>query len=170
MKQQQLFFEKNRKQFGGSLLVGQRKERRPLSSKHPVHLILKATNSFSLLKNKQLVEQIIVKYSQKMGVRIYERAVHADHIHLAVLMKREVYVRWIRAVTSVLAQRLTGLKWKLRPFTRVAGWGREFVRLKNYILGNQREGNFMADAHTRVEKFLEENVGSYFTRPGQPPP
>lgn len=173
MKQQSLFIEKQRNQFGGSLLVGCRKERRPLSSKLPIHLVLKATDSVLLLRNKKQVEQILRTYSKKLGVKIYSLAVQYDHIHLAVrAMNRSVYVRWIRAVTSVLAQRLTGLKWKLRPFTRIASWGRDFIRLKNYILGNWREGNFIADAHARVDQFLEKNVGPFFTKPGggQAPP
>ena len=42
----QLFFDfiqGYKKEFGGSLPVGKRKSKRPLSTKHPIHLILKSS-------------------------------------------------------------------------------------------------------------------------------
>lgn len=170
MKQESLFTEKLVNQFGGSLLAGSRKTVRPLSSKKPVHLVLKATNSFQLIKNKKLVELLIYKYAQKFGIRVYEKAVHADHIHLAVQVpNRSLYVRWIRALTSVLVQQIQGLKWKLRPYTRVAEWGRPFRNLKRYIFGNRLEGDFMAAANARVDHFFETHVGPLFDKPGESP-
>jgi len=172
MKQGSLFAEKFGNQFGGSLLAGSRKAVRPLSSKKPVHLVLKATSSFQLIKNKKMVEFLIFKYAHKFGIKIYEKAVHADHIHLAVqIPNRILYARWIRALTSVLVQKIQGLKWKLRPYTRVADWGRPFRQLKKYIFGNRLEGDFMAAANARVDHFFETHVGPLFEKPsGSPKP
>jgi REP element-mobilizing transposase RayT len=170
MKQEKLFAEKSVHQFGGSLLAGSRKTVRPLTSKKPVHLVLKATNSFQLIKNKKLVEFLTHKYAHKFGIKVYEKAVHADHIHLAVQVpNRILYVRWIRALTSVLVKRIRNLKWKLRPYTRVADWGRPFRNLKKYIFGNRLEGDFMAAANARVDHFFETHVGWLFEKPGGSP-
>ena len=99
-----------------------------------------------------------------MGVRIYDCGIHADHIHLSALLPdRKSYVRWIRAVTSVLVQRFKGLKWRLRPYSRVARWGKAFEQLKNYIWKNRMEGSLIVEAHEIVNRFAlrwrEERIG-----------
>lgn len=126
MKQLKLFSMKNTIEFGGSLLAGKRKTVRPFDSTKPLHLVLKATNPFALLQNRKGVEQIISKYATKLGIHVYDIAVNADHIHLVIRGRRELYHRWIRAVTSVLVRKIAGLKWKFRPYTRIADWGRAF--------------------------------------------
>ncbi len=156
MKQQKLFREKIKTEFGGMLLKSKRREKRPLNFKLPAHLVLKATNSFLLVFKKSEVEAILRDYAKRMGVRIYDCGVHADHVHLSALFPtREAYVRWIRAVTSVLVQRFKGLKWRLRPYTRISQWGKPFARLKAYILKNRDEGDLILQAHDIVNKFAD---------------
>ncbi|HMN68428.1 MAG TPA: hypothetical protein PKC28_07800 [Bdellovibrionales bacterium] len=53
MKQLNLFKEKRQIEFGGSLLVGKRRARRPIATKSPTHLVLKATTSFRLLRRRR---------------------------------------------------------------------------------------------------------------------
>lgn len=168
MKQMELLAHKTKASFGGSLLTGRRKERRPLNSKKAIHLVLKAKDSFLLLRNRDRVEEILRKYAAKMGIRIYDTGVHADHIHLALkAANRITYVRWIRAVTSVLVQKIPKLKWRLRPFTKIVSWGRSFRSLKNYIFWNRIEGDFIKKAHERVENFIETHIGPFFPRPNR---
>lgn len=124
MKQLNLFSDKKEVQFGGSLIEGKRKTARPFDSTKPIHLVLKATNPFVLLKYRSEVEKVLKSYAAKIGIHIYDVAVNADHIHLVIRGRRDFYLRWIRAVTSILVRRFIGLKWKFRPYTRIGAWGR----------------------------------------------
>ena len=154
MKQMNLFVVKTEVEFGGSLLRGKRKTARPLDSTKPIHTVLKSTNSLLLLKNRVEIEHILFTYAEKFAIKIYDCGIHADHIHLSLkIPNRRMYLRWIRAVTSVLVMRFKGLKWKLRPYTRVVAWGRAFRALKNYIWKNREEGSLIINAFELVESF-----------------
>jgi REP element-mobilizing transposase RayT len=164
MKQQKLFNDPVELKFGGSLLKGKRRSRRPLSHKRPIHLVLKATSTLQLLRHTKQVEQTLSYISKKFGVRVYSSATHADHIHLAILTpNRTQYVRWVRALTSLLCQRIRGLKWRLRPFTRISAWGKAFQRLKNYIFGNKQQGNFIVEGHATLDRLRQEAAELFAT-------
>lgn len=157
MKQQlNLFKENAAKTHGGSKAKGKRKSLRPLSTKLPTHLVLKAVDPFYLLRSTGVVEKTIHKYARKFGVTIYELAVQADHIHLSIkIPSRELYRCWIRSITSVLVSKIK-LKWSLPPFTRIGTWGREFKRVGHYIRKNKTHGLFLLHAHERIDQYLEE--------------
>ena len=160
---QQLYLFKNTTDLthGGSRAKGKRKAMRPLSTKLPIHLVLKANDPFQLLRNTRIIEQTIRKYATKFGITVYEIAVHADHIHLSLKApSRELYQRWIRALTSVLTLKIAKLKWSLPPFTRIASWGRDFKRLINYIRHNRTEGLFLLEAHERLDRYLREKIAA----------
>lgn len=146
MRQLKLFSEKPAIEFGGSLLVGKRKSRRPLDTK--------ATNALRLLRRRPIVEKTIREMSDRFDVRIYELGVQADHVHVAIRVpSREIYNRWIRALTSLLCQRVSDLKWRLRPYTKLGTWGRGFERLKSYIVHNRKGGEILecaVHAHARA--------------------
>lgn len=158
MKQINFSFEsQNYKFYGGSLINGKRKTRRPLDSRKPLHLILKATNSFSLLRNKQKVESVTYKTSQKFGVKIHSMAVHFDHIHLNVsFANRPIYVMWIRAVSGTLAKKIIDLKFKLLPFSRIVSWGRDFKTVQRYIHKNAIEGLFLLRVNEMAEQVAKK--------------
>lgn len=152
MKQQLLFKDSIDKTHGGSKAKGKRKSLRPLSSKLPMHLVLKAIDPWHLLRSTRVIEQTIHKYAEKFGVTVYELAVQADHIHMSIkIPSRELYRRWIRAITSVLVSKIK-LKWSLLPFTRIGTWGRDFKRIENYIRQNKTEGSFTLFAHMQVDQ------------------
>lgn len=154
MKQLKLFRDKTEAEFGGSLNKGKRKKARPLNFKLPLHLVFKATNCFLLMKNKDKVEQTLRRYAGRARVEIFELGVHADHIHVAALFKtRQSYLQWIRSITSVLVLQIHGLKWRLRPYTRISAWGKAFHTLKRYIWKNRAEGELIIDSHYRAETF-----------------
>lgn len=157
MRQLNLFKEKIQREFGGSLLLGKRKAARPIDTKKSIHLVLKAKNSFALLRNKKTVEETLRKYAQKFGLTIYALGVQADHIHLEIKVpSRELYVRWVRAITSVLVSKIKGLKWKLRPYTKILSWGKQFQKVKRYIFTNQKEGEFLAQAIATADDYDKE--------------
>ena len=142
---------------GGSKIKGRRKIARPLSSKKPIHLVLKAGEPFQLLRNIKHIEQTLKKYSQRFGIVLHEYAVHADHIHLSfTIPNRNLYCRWIRSITSVLVKKIQNLRWQLLPFTRIASWGRDFLKLCKYIQQNQTEGLFLLHAHERVDEYRND--------------
>ena len=154
MKQLKLFREQIQTEFGGSLNKSKRKVARPLNPKLPTHLVLKATNPFLLLKDKTKVEKVLRQQAHRAGVRLYDCGVHADHIHLAALFKtRQSYVRWIRAITSILVRQIHGLKWRLRPYTRISAWGKAFNNLKAYIGKNRAEGKMIVEVELVVGRF-----------------
>lgn len=145
-KQLTLFSESVAREFGGSLLLGRRKTVRPLDTRKSLHLVLKAVDSFKLLRNRSLVERNLRSYAKRFELQIYDLAVNADHIHLQIkFSRREDYVRWIRAVTGAIARKIAGLKWKLRPYSKILSWGKQFALVRRYILTNQNQGSLISD-------------------------
>lgn len=147
MKQLSLGFMQNyKKEFGGSLLIGKRKSKRPLSTKHPIHLVLKSSFKGVFNPSNKSLYELIKKQARKYGVRIYDLAINWSHIHCVIRIKgREDYLKFIRSLTSVISQRakrhdstLTQL-FTLRPYTRIISWGRDFKRVLNYQVLNQLE-------------------------------
>jgi len=129
------------KEFGGELLKRRRKSRRPLSTKRPIHNVLRAnlkTGSFVKYRNK--INSVLKEFSQRFNVRIYKLGIARDHIHLVIKVdSRNDYSNFVRAVTGVLAK-LFKFRWLFRPFTRVIEWGRDFKRVCQYVLQNDLEG------------------------------
>lgn len=139
------FIKDYKKEFGGALLDGKRKSRRPLSTKHPVHLVLKANQRFFNPTNQGL-QKLIRNTAGKFGIKIYNLALVWNHIHLQIKIKdRKNYVQFIRALSSLIAQvviktkRLKEKLFTLRPYTRVLSWGRDLRNVFDYIIQNQME-------------------------------
>src|SRR5256885_229385 len=82
-------FKKPNPAFGGSLLKGNPKTKRPLASKLPIHLTLRARqggmrNQERFTSVNRLVDQVASKY----GVRIYEYANVGNHLHMVIKLTR----------------------------------------------------------------------------------
>lgn len=144
MKQLNLFANNVRLEFGGTLGRGRRKCERPLVFRKPIHFVLKAQNSWLLLRHQKEIGEVLESMSARFGVKIYSLAVNADHIHLVIkLHSRELYRRWIRAVTSLLVRRVVGLRFRLRPYSRIVSWGRQFRSVLAYLKCNRQEAEFV---------------------------
>lgn len=147
MKQQSFTGMQPKVEFGGSLLLNKRKTMRPLCTKRPHHLILKAEDlklrfpGVSFTKVRAKVSKIIKHHAGKHGVSIDSHSVNWNHMHLSIRFKHRInYVRFIRAVTAHVVLELSkhfGIRLKnlfnLRPFTRVVEWGRAYKNLLRYI-------------------------------------
>lgn len=153
------FLKDYKKEFGGSLLVGKRKSKRPLSTKHPIHLILKSCNKKVFNPSNGSLEKLIRSQAQKFDVKIYDLALNWSHIHFLIkLQNKEDYKKFIRSLTSILAQRIRQAKddlkeiFTLRPFTRIVTWGRDFKTVLSYQVLNQMEafGLIKREKRTRV--------------------
>ena len=145
-KKQQEFggagFKKPGDSFGGAMLKGNPKIKRPLESKLPIHLTLLANASvLRLPKTYSLVADLLFKTAKKHGVTIYRHANVGNHLHILIKISR--LGRWpafIRELTGRIAQivgervGLSGKFWRFRPHTRIIrGWKKAFAIVKDYI-------------------------------------
>jgi REP element-mobilizing transposase RayT len=163
MRQLSFDFTKNyKKEFGGSLLLGKRKSKRPLSTKHPLHLVLKSSYKGVFNPSNKSLRELIQKQSKRFGIKIYDYAVNWSHIHLIIRIKdRTDYLKFIRAITSIIALRAKEFDSKfdqvftLRPFTRILSWGRDFRNALSYQVLNQLEAVGLARRTKKKKKHIK---------------
>ena len=143
---------RNSPEFGGDLLKGVRKLARPISTKLSMHTTMRASgvgSSFLLTKNARVIRQAIGTLSKRHGVRVYESSVNSNHLHLLTRSRtREGYRSFLRALSGIIAMRLSGAKkgaalikkfWASRPWSRIVSWGRAFKIACEYVIRNQME-------------------------------
>ncbi len=140
------FLADYKKEFGGALLEGKRKTKRPLSTKHPLHLVLKSSCSGVFAPGNISLEKLIRSQAKKFGLKIYDLALNWSHIHFILKIEsRKDYNKFVRSLTAILAKRIRKFKphleviFELRPFTRIMSWGRDFKRGLDYLILNQIE-------------------------------
>jgi REP element-mobilizing transposase RayT len=143
-------FIKPNSSFGGSLLKNSHaKTSRPLDSKLPIHLSMRAHKGvLRTFKTLLLVDNQVEKTCKKHGVTIYRYANVGNHLHMVVkIPQRRRWNAFIRELSGRIAQlvreklNLKGEFWSQRPFTRlVAGWGKSFQIAKEYVYLNWCEG------------------------------
>ena len=136
-------------EFGGSLLYKKRKSKRPLDCKKATHLVLRLKDRLPSFFNprSRKVRKLFFEVATKYEIRIYQLILNHSHCHLVVkLPSRSGYVKFIREVTSKLVKYFSdavGITLKhifeWRPWTRVIGWGRDFVNIQNYMIKNQEK-------------------------------
>ncbi len=142
----QKYLNNYKKQFGGELIVGKRKTQRPLSTKNPIHLVLRSDTVRLFTPSNTSLEKLIYRTAGKFQIRIYDLALNWNHIHAVIMIKdRKDYVAFIRALTSLIAlkiqSKIKDLKtiFTLRPFTRILEWGKDFKKTQHYVYLNQLE-------------------------------
>jgi len=155
MRQLGFRFQNNyKKEFGGSLLQGKRKSARPLSTKKPIHLILKCSGKSVFNPSHRKLENLIRHQANKYGIKIYEVALNWSHVHLLIkLPSRDAYVAFIRTITSLIVSYLSKTKnnlketkhinlkglFDLRPYTKILSWGKQFKTVVEYVELNTLE-------------------------------
>lgn len=143
------------KEFGGNLLRGKRKSKRPFNAKLPMHTIMRCSTlrSGSLLWNADKITSTLEKYAEKFGVKIYERAIASNHLHMILKFpSRKAYNSFVRAFSGVLAKFLR-VMWSVRPWTRILSWGRDFRNACSYTIQNELEA-------TGVTKYTPRKRGN----------
>lgn len=152
-------FKRPKDAFGGSLLKGNPKTKRPLSSKLPIHVVLRANRGgmrapvmFGKVNSK------VYETAKKYGVRVYEFANVGNHLHMVARVTNiRLWAAFIRELASGIVQALglTGY-WKHRPFTRIIrGWRRAFQDAKEYVHLNVLEAEgFISRKDTKTLKDL----------------
>ena len=154
------FLRDYKKEFGGNLLYGKRKIARPISTKHPMHLVLKSTGSNCFTPDSRKIESLIRSQASKYKIKLYKFSLNWSHIHMLILLpSKEAYLKFIRTLTSLLVSLLSKLKGKslkglfdLRPFTRILSWGREFKTIIAYHELNDMEARGFKRAKTKTKK------------------
>ncbi len=124
----------------GGELNNTRQEQRVLSTRRPINLVLKTRNSANLFRSRLVVKSLTSKYAEKFGIKVYASSVQRDHLHLVIkIPSRRSYIALIRTLTGIMARRLGCGLFKLRPYTRIGTWGREFRGLLDYLFRNDME-------------------------------
>jgi REP element-mobilizing transposase RayT len=147
------FLSDYKKEFGGSLLVGKRRSARPLSTKLPLHLVLKCCARAYFNPGNRSLEKILRDHAFKFGLKIYDISLNWSHIHLLILIpSRAAYTAFIRSVNAALVRFISAKLGKvltqifeLRPYTRILSWGREFLGVQAYLKLNDQEARGLLD-------------------------
>jgi len=170
------FIKDYKKQFGGTLLLGKRKMKRPLSTKNPIHLILKSNRKDIFKPGNRSLENLIRSQCERFSIHIYDFALNWSHVHLLIRIRdRQDYIKFIRALTSLIATRVRQFQneirngnlgrepcqsdsdlqkiFTLRPFTRIINWGRDFKNALSYQILNQFEALGMISRKKKKTKF-----------------
>ncbi|MAQ37150.1 MAG: hypothetical protein CMO21_07985 [Thioclava sp.] len=125
-------------EMGGSL-NNTRNQKRVLSSQRPIHLVLKS-NKNHLFKNRDFIQRTIKKQTKNFRHQIQSMSIQKNHIHILIrIADRSSYIKYIRALTGLIARKLGKGMWKFRPFTKVLTWGREIKNVNTYIFRNEME-------------------------------
>lgn len=142
---------KSIKTFGGKSLNGRRKSARPLSTKHPMHLILKSkTPIFS--RRLRLHQKSAAALAKKFHIKIYDLSFNFNHVHLVLqIPSRELYRSFIRSLCSKMVQISdTKRTFEFRPYTRISTWGRDFKNLLKYLKLNELESDGINRKNGRI--------------------
>ena len=154
------FLKSYSKEFGGSSLVGKRKGMRPLSTKEPIHLVLKSSHSSFFSPSLRKVEFLVRAECQRFGIKLFNLAPNWNHIHLLIqIPSRAAYNKFIRSLSAqlvrlfskILNKNLRGL-FDLRPFTKIISWGRQFQNAFDYHILNQLEARGLMSRKKPKEK------------------
>ena len=167
MKQQNLNFssvapdfqnywkKENRKTHGGLHAAGKRKSRRPLSTKKPIHLVMRAVAargamSFRRPKHFAIINQLIQKYARRFDIRVYNFSINSNHLHIVLRSKtRKSFQDFLRTIAGLIARAILkaekgqkkGKLWDNLAFTRISEWGRGFRALRAYVQQNVLEAS-----------------------------
>ncbi len=98
-----------RRFFGGALLKGKRKSLRPLSTKEPIHLVMRspwAKGNYSFLRphNKAAIERLVNIMAAKFNIKVYRLAIQGNHIHFIIKISHRVhYKAFVKALSGKIA-------------------------------------------------------------------
>jgi REP element-mobilizing transposase RayT len=145
--------DKPKDTFGGYSFKTNAKSKRPISSKLPIHLVLRTDGrKFSMRKPKAfiLIDKIVYRTAEKYGVKIYEFANVGNHLHALIKLRHiRDWAGFIRELSGRISQEMQNLKgpqkgekfWSFRPFTRVvASWRKAYRDCRDYVILNRLEG------------------------------
>ena len=67
------------------------------------------SDSFLASRNRRSVDLLITRFAKKFGVKIYQKAIQTNHIHLLLrITDRTLYKAFIRALSGKIASHVMG--------------------------------------------------------------
>lgn len=149
----EIFNKKGAKHFGGAYLKkSHAKEKRPISTKKAMHLVLRSSSAvgfMSFSRKDRKISEIIHKQARTAGAKIYRFANAGNHLHLIILASsRMAYMKFIRAISGLIARLILNAQrgapkalvfWDKRPFSRILEWGKDFFTSCRYLDQNTLE-------------------------------
>lgn len=147
------FKKENRKEHGGEIAHGRRKEYRPFDPKRSMHLVLRASRAkgeYSMLKVRfeKRIRTLIYRHARLNDIRIRQYANGGNHLHMLIQARKvEGFRRFLRTVAGIVPRLVTGARkgnaqgrfWDALAYTRVVDWGRAYVSAKFYVIMNELE-------------------------------
>jgi REP element-mobilizing transposase RayT len=150
------FIKDYKKEFGGSLLTGKRKSKRPLTTKSPIHLILKTDGRKLLSPKVKTLEKIVRNECHKRKIRIYDLSLNWNHMHMLIqLSDKQSYIGFIRNITSKMVLFLGGGAkglFRFRPYTKIISWGKQFDQTYRYQKLNKLEAHWGTKARDELSR------------------
>src|SRR5258706_7452402 len=141
-----------RTEHGGAVRRGRRKLERPVSVRRPMLVVLssqRARGPWSLRRHENVVRDALRAMARRFGIRVYDFANVGTHLHLLVrARRRESFQGFLRSFAGIVARRVTGAR-RGRPsgrffneiaWSRVVGWGRDYLGVRHYVFRNEIEG------------------------------
>lgn len=182
---QHSFFKAQGRAHGGSHSINKRRAKRPLSTKETLHVTLRsefAKDRRSLLKHKNHINFVIKKAARLFNIRVYEKAICGNHLHLLICGTRLAQIQnFFRVVSGHIAQeilrqfpiteserdktaggapkRKKGCNknqrkfWQLLIYSRIVTWGKEFKTVTRYIVQNTLEALNLVAYQQRKTKY-----------------
>lgn len=139
--------------FGGKWCSKRRfRVARPLSTKHPIHLVLRSKHakggqSFLMPQNRKAISRLLFRLGGRWGVQIKNFANVGNHLHLLIQIKNlRTYKPFVCAVTGGIAtivtkgRKLSQKFWDYRPYSRIVRGLKTYLTVRDYVLINQYEG------------------------------
>ncbi|QDK44132.1 hypothetical protein DOM22_02660 [Bdellovibrio sp. ZAP7] len=147
---------------------------RPLSTKDPIHLVLKINKSAVTggLRNPhifRLMNVLIKRYALKFFVKVEQYSIQNDHVHLLIRgTRRSKLQSFFRVLPGQFAQNMTdtpnerseikGKIWKHRPFTRIVKGFKGYQIVRDYIQLNECEANGRPYSENRLRGMSQEQI------------
>ena len=112
--------------FGGSRLRSNPKTGRTLSTKQPIHLILKssfATGTYSFLQkhHQAKIQSLVHTHASKWKIKVFHFVNVGNHLHLVIqLTERKSFAPFIRALSGLIARQVLGAQRGAKKLVRNA--------------------------------------------------
>ena len=156
---------------GGGIHRGLRKTARPIVTRRPMHITMRAgcaTGPLSLLygKHPKIVRGLLGRLSRRYAVRVYRFSNNGNHCHLLVQARSRTGLQaFLRVFAGQIAQKITGARkgaalgrrfWGETVFSRVVEWGRAFRTVLAYVRQNQLEALGLVPYRPRTSRPLKK--------------
>lgn len=165
---------------GSDLAEGKRKLDRPLSTKRPIHVVVRSEQargrwSFLGFKNRIMVEHVVRQQAKRYAVLIQDFANGGNHLHIKIKGGTRTGIQnFLRTITNLIARKITGARrgakltkrfWDGLAFTRVLKSYKEEIHLRGYFTANRVEADAGPEAREKFLNKFREWVKATYGRP-----